>query len=224
MQSRLGDNLKNIMDKRGISPVVATIILIAATVAAAAIVAVYVSGVYVGRTVVVAGAIDGTIYDNDNTSLENYMNENVLIVFATTQGYLRDVGDPSDGLQVAIGSTRHGWGEFIASVRGQVNYNKGYVEAEGKWTGISGLSSSQGIHWKLYVPITSAGRLEKGVSAYLRLWARTNADNIDSVKIQPYAKMLWDYSDDLTITVSCRGDSFTTTWNTVRLYGFNWVA
>jgi flagellin-like protein len=102
----MGDNLKNRMDRQGISPVVATIILVVAAVAAAAIVAVYVSRLSVDNTVVVAGAINGIINDNDNTSFENYMNENVLITFHTTQGYLSDVGDPTDGLAVSIGSTQ----------------------------------------------------------------------------------------------------------------------
>jgi hypothetical protein len=220
----MGDNLKNRMDKLGISPVVATIVLVVAAVAAAVIVAVYVSGLYVSRTAVVAGTIDGTIHDNDNTSYENYMNENILIIFQTTQGFLRDVGDPTDGLTVALGSTRRLWGEFIASVRGEVDYSKGYVSAEGSWKGISGLTGDNGIHWSLFVPITSAGRLQQGSSVYLRLWALTNADNLSSPKIQPSARLLWDYSDDLTITVSCRADSFTTSWGTVRLYGFNWIA
>jgi flagellin-like protein len=210
------------MDRRGISPVVATIILIAAAVAAAAIVAVYVSGLYVGRTAVVAGTIDGVVYDNDPTSLENYKNENVLIYFATTQGYLRDVGDPNDGLTVAVGSSRNGWGEFIASVRGQVNYDKGYVESSGVWTG-DGLPTNSGIRWTLYVPVTTAGRLQTGSTAFLRLWALDNAENIYGPKLQPTKKVLWDYYDDLTITVSCRGDSFTTSFGTVRLFGFNWV-
>ena len=213
--------MKNIMDRRGISPVVATIILVAAAVAAAVVVAVYVSGLYVGRTAVVAGSIDGVIYDNDPTSIENYKNENVLIYFATTQGYLRDVGDPNDGLQVAIGSSRNGWGEFTASVRGQVNYSSGYVASSGVWTG-DGLPTNSGIRWTLYVPVTTAGRLQTGTSAFLRLWALENAAN-ENIKLQPTVKLLWDYYDDLTITVSCRADSFTTSFGTVRLFGFNWI-
>jgi hypothetical protein len=173
---------------------------------------------------VVAGAIDGTVYDNDPTAGESYQNENVLITFCTTSGYLRDVGDPDDGLVVTIGSTRYGWGPFQATVRGQTNYGNGYVEKSGTWTDITGLSDNQGIRWKLYVPVTTAGRLSTGVNAYLYLWAREDANNVNSAKISPTTKLLWDYYDDLTITVSCRGDSFTTSWGTVRLYGFNWIA
>ena len=201
---------------------VATIILVAATVAAATVVAIYVSGIYVSRTSVVAGAIDGVVNDNDPTSLENYRNENVLISFFTTQGYLRDVGDPNDGLIVAVGSSRNGWGEFEASVRGQVNYNKGYVKAGGVWTG-SGLPAGSGIRWNLYVPVTTAGRLATNVSAYLRMWAIADATNENSAKLQSSVKLLWDYYDDLVITIACRGDAFTTSFGTVRLFGFNWV-
>jgi len=214
----MGDNLKNRMDRQGISPVVATIILVVAAVAAAAIVAVYVFGLNVSSTAVVAGAINGTIYDNDNTSFDNYMNENILITFYTTQGYLREVGDPTDGLAVSIGSTRWASGVFVASVRGQVDYSKAYVSAEGNWTSISGLSGNQGIHWSLYVPITSAGRLQTGSTASLHLWALTNADNLNSPKIQPDVRLLWDAGDELTITISCRGDTLKTS-GTVTLDG-----
>jgi len=167
----------------------------------------------------VAGDFIGEIYDND-TPRGSFKNENVTITFYTTQGYLRDVGDPSDGLTVTIGSSQRGWGPFQADVKGQTNYENGFVEENGTWTSISGLSGNQGILWKLYVPITSAGRLEKDVCAYLGLWARMDVDNVDSAKLQPYTKLLWDAHDDLTITVSCRGDSFTTYFGTVRLLYF----
>jgi len=212
------------MDKRGISPVVATILLIAATVAAASVIAVYVSGIYVSSTRMVAGDVSGVVYDSDNTAKENYQNENVLITFFTTAGYLRDVGDPVDGLIVTLGSTRYGWGPFQASMRGDVDYGKGYVEENDAWP-IPGLSN-KGIRWKLYVPVTTAGRLEKGVNAYLYLWADNDLTTpvVNATgKIVPTTRMLWDYYEDLTVTVSCRGDSFTTSFGTVRLFGFNWV-
>jgi flagellin-like protein len=217
-----------ILGRRGVSPVIATILLIASTVAAAAIVAVYVSGIYVSRTAVVAGNADGTIYDSDNTANEMYKNENVLITFYTTYGYLREVGDLADGLVVTIGSATHGWGPFQASARGQTNYDAGHVEASGYWKDtIPGLSGNQGIRWKLYVPVTAAGRLSQGVNAYLYLWADKNVTTSTiqaSGKVSPATKLLWDYYDDLTITVSCRADSFTTTWGTIRLFGQNWIA
>jgi len=213
------------MDKRGVSPVVATILLVAATVAAATVIAVFVSGLYVGRTSMVSGEVNGTVYDNDPTAVENYQNENVLISFNTTSGYLRDVGDPNDGLLVTIASTRYGWGPFQATVRGQTDYGNGYVQKSGGWTGISGLPpGDSGIYWKLYVPVTTAGRLERGVNAYLYLYARDNAYDLSSAKLEPPTKLLWDYYDDLSITITCRGDSFTTSFGTVRLFGFNWVA
>jgi flagellin-like protein len=218
----LGDGLKNITDKRGISPVVATILLVATTVAAATVIAVFVSGLYISRVSTVAGEINGTVYDNNPTAAENYQNENVLIRFALTSGYFRDVGDPNDGLAVTIGSTRYNWGPFQADVRGITTYDVGYVQNTGAWK-IPGLGDN-GIFWKLYVPVRTDGRLSTGVNAYLYLWARENADNLYSAKLEPTTKLLWDYYDDLTITVSCRGDSFTTSFGTVRLFGTNWVA
>jgi len=221
--------LKNATDKRGISPVIATILLVATTVAAATVIAVFVSGLYIGRVSLVSGTIDGTVYDNNSTAIENYANENVLITFATTSGYLRDVGDSNDGLLVTIGSTRYGWGPFQASVRGQINYGSGYVMATGNTSSLFpswrvSPDNARGIYWKLYVPVTTAGRLSTGVNAYLYLYAREDADNLDGLKLQPTGKLLWDYYDDLTITVACRGDAFTTSFGTVRLFGFNWVA
>jgi len=206
--------------------VIATILLVATTVAAATVIAVFVSGLYVGRVSLVSGEINGTVYDSDNSAKENYQNENVLITFCTTSGYLRDVGDPNDGLLVTIGSTRYGWGPFQASMRENVDYDNGYVQMTGTWT--SGFEGTNGIAWKLYVPVTTAGRLATGVNAYLYLWARKDVtapySNDETSWLSPDTKMLWDYYDDLTITISCRGDSFTTSFGTVRLFGFNWVA
>jgi hypothetical protein len=167
----------------------------------------------------IVGDANGIVYDSDHTAIEIYKNENVLITFYTTNGYLVDVGGPSDGLVVTIGSTQRGWGPLQATTMGQSDYGNGYVEKSGTWTNISGLSDNQGIRWRLHVPVTTTGRLEKGENAYLYLWALENADNENSAKLQPITKLLWDARDDLVITVDCRGESFTTTWGTVRLVG-----
>jgi hypothetical protein len=150
-------------------------------------------------------------------------NENVLIKFYTTYGYLEEVGDLADGLLVTVGSPTHNWGQFQATLRGQTNYDAGHVEKSGVWTGIPGLSDNQGIRWKLYVTVTTAGRLSQGVYAYLYLWADKNVTTstiLASGKISPATKLLWDDGDDLTITISCRGASFSTSSGTVMLYGY----
>jgi hypothetical protein len=157
-------------------------------------------------------------YDNDNTSLENCQNENVLILFYTPG--LENVGSPSDGLVVTVGSPMRSWGPFQAAVRGQTNYEKGYVERSGSWTD-TGLSGKQGIRWKLQVPVETDGRLSSGMNAYL--WARENADNLYSAKLQPTTKLLWDDHDNLTVEVHCHEYSLTPPFGTLKLFGFNWV-
>lgn len=204
-------------EERGISPIIATILLITATVAAASIIAVYVAGLYVPGTRIVAGDIDTTVYDNDNTATENYKNENILITFYTTQGYLRNVGDPERGLTVTFASPRRGWGPIVADVKDQTNYAPGYVE-ENDTTEIA---TGQRIAWKLYVPVTAAGRLEEGVRAYLYVRAVTT-DDYNGPKL--HSPVFWDDEDDWTIQISCYGDAFTTSYGTVRLLGTNWIA
>jgi hypothetical protein len=212
------------MNQKGIAPLaIVVIVIVAAVCVGFSIYYLYNSGRYIDGWEIVTGAIDGVIYDNDPTIVENYKNENVLITFYMTYGYLRDVGNLSDGLVVTLGSTQHDWGPFQATVRGEKDYGKGYVERSGAWTGIPGLSDSQGIHWKLHVSVTATGRLEKGENACLYLWALENADNENSKKLQSSVKLLWDDHDDLTITISCLGDSFTTSFGTVRLFGQPWT-
>jgi hypothetical protein len=204
-------------DRRGISYAVKLIVLFfVVIVAVTAIVAVYLSEQhYVDGLVIVAGDFNGVVYDNDNTLTENYQNENVLITFYMTYGYLRNVGDPSDGLVVTVGSQQNSWGPFLADARGQVDYGNGYVTENGEWTG-GGLPTNARIRWELHVPVTSAGHLEKGENAYLYLWA----ESVTGGKLQPSIKLLWDNGDNLMISVASSGDAFTAPYGTVRLLGF----
>ncbi|MEM3401795.1 MAG: type IV pilin N-terminal domain-containing protein [Candidatus Hadarchaeales archaeon] len=209
-------------EERGISPVIATILLIASTVAAASVIAVYVSGLYVGTTRVVAGDIDASVLDCDNGPGESYVNENVTITFKTTQGYLRNVGDPDRGLTVTFRSQRRGWGPIVADVKGQTNYAQGWVKKDGVFT----VATGQYIVWRLYIPITSAGRLEQGTRGYLYVASSNGVnDTVDNArKLSATTKILWDDEDDWEIQVSCYGDSFSTSFGTVRLMGSNWIA
>lgn len=208
--------MRRLAEEKGISPIIATILLIAATAVAAGTIAVYVTGLYVPTARVVAGDIDGTVYDADNTVGEDYTNENVVITIKMTSGYLRDVGDSERGMTVTLSSGFRGWGPFVADVRGQTDYANGYVTKTGVWD----VDANTYIHWKLWVPVTADGRFES--TAYLYLWADTD-DNVANGYTEP-ARLLWDEGDDLGITVASRGDSFTTTFGTVRLFGRNWIA
>ncbi|MEW6592703.1 MAG: archaellin/type IV pilin N-terminal domain-containing protein [Candidatus Hadarchaeota archaeon] len=208
-------------DKKGISPIIATILLIAVTVAAAGTIAVYVSGLYVSSTRIVAGTASANVYDSDNTAAEEFRNENVLVSFSTTVGNLRYVGDTDRGLTITLSSTRRGWGPFVADVKGQTNYGVGSVSENNSWTIVTGSV----ILWKLYVPVTTAGRLDEGQVGLLKL--RSGASGVvdfnDAPKLPISTRILWDKDDDWTISVSSYGDSFTTSFGTIRLFGSNWV-
>ena len=56
------------MEEKGISPVIATILLIATTAVAAGVIAAYVSGLYVGGTTIIAGDASGNVYDTDTSA------------------------------------------------------------------------------------------------------------------------------------------------------------
>jgi hypothetical protein len=166
----------------------------------------------------VEGNASAAVHDNDSSYyVENYKNENITITFYTTTGYLRYVGDPERGLTVTLGCPKWGWGPFVADVRGQTDYSKGAVSENGKWA----VSATTGtyIRWRLYIPVTTAGRLDEGTYAYLSLGTDNSLTAVENDKVHPDAKMLWDDGDDLTFSVSCYGDSFTTSSGTVRLYG-----
>ncbi|MEW6222758.1 MAG: archaellin/type IV pilin N-terminal domain-containing protein [Candidatus Hadarchaeota archaeon] len=210
-------------DKKGISPIIATILLIAVTVAAAGTIAVYVSGLYISSTRIVAGTASANIYDSDNTSGEEFKNENVLITFSTTTGNLRYVGDADRGLTITLSSPRRGWGPFVADTKGQTNYSAGSVSEQSSWSVASGVN----IVYKVYVPVTSAGRLEEGAVGYLIVKSATlgyPAQTVDNaVKVASSTRVLWEDDDDWTVSVSSYGDSFTTQYGTVRLFGSNWI-
>ncbi|MEW6222919.1 MAG: hypothetical protein AB1476_06435 [Candidatus Hadarchaeota archaeon] len=164
----------------------------------------------------VAGTASATVYDSDPTSAESYNNENILITFSTTTGYLRYVGDTGQGLTVTISNPRTGWGPFIVDVKGQTDYSNEHVIENGIWT-----ASGNNVFWKLYVPVTADGKFESGATAYLYLYTYGPIDS--RLPVTKPSATLWDHDDDLTFSVSCYGDTFTTSFGTVRLFGSNWI-
>lgn len=216
-------------DIRGISPIIATILLIAVTVAAGAVIAVYVSGLYVSGGTPVAGDISGNIYDSLTGATENYINENVMITFKTTTGYLRDVGDVTEGLQVVVALPPRGWGPLIANGRNQIGqYANGYVDVWGQWSNVFGVNTDN-IVYRIYVPVRSDGRQSEGVIGYLYMYTYgkggqvLNAGGTSGTATQSATKSLtriiWNNDEYVTISVSSRGDSYTTSFGTVSLYG-----
>lgn len=98
------------MEEKGISPIIATILLIAVTAVAAGVIAAYVSGLYVATPSVIAGTADGYVYDRDNDTGEtNYQNGKVVIVATLTSGRLRDVTDPDRGFTITLTNPETGW-------------------------------------------------------------------------------------------------------------------
>jgi flagellin-like protein len=208
--------MKNKMDARGITPVIATILLIAATVAAGTLIAVYVSGLYIGGTRIVAGDISGAVFDNTPGPVENYVNENVTIRFKTTTGYLRDIGDPDTGLTVTIRNDAKGWGPVTVSLKGtESNYPKYYCSKADNDLTLKG----QTVGWHLYVPCRTDGRLERGSEGYLYLWTYGTREGKTAAATKPTLVKLWDDDDYIGIVVGAGGDSFTTRFGTVRLSG-----
>ncbi|MEW6592867.1 MAG: hypothetical protein AB1305_04225 [Candidatus Hadarchaeota archaeon] len=168
----------------------------------------------------IPGLISAKVFDGDLGPSENYRNENVIIMFMSGRGVFRYVGHPTQGLTVDVSNVTRGWGPFVADVKGQENYARGYVEENGYWV----VGDDAYIFWKLYLPnVTVAGRLEESTAAYLYLWGDKddNATNGYGTLYVP-TSLLWNEGDNLELTVQTYWDGKLAGGHVnVTLYGEN---
>ncbi len=143
------------------------------------------------------------VRDNDPSQGEGYLNENLAVVFYTTKS-VSEVGDPNHGLTVEVSSLTHGWGPFVADVKGQTNYGQGHIEENGYWT--VSVAQNAYIRWRLHVPVDSTGHLGQSTPAYFFLWADTdnNEANGYGTAHKP-TTTLWDKGDRVKVTVTSYG-------------------
>lgn len=166
------------------------------------------------------GSFELEVFDGDPGPAENYANENLVIRFYVSKGYIAMVGDPDRGIAVDVTNLTRGWDTFRADVLGVESYDQGYVENYGYWT----VSDTQNTHvrWHLHVPVTSKGRLENEVTAYLYLWADTDNDEINGYgpEHKP-ATTLWDIGDSVKVVIWHWEGKLLTTSEENTIYGVN---
>jgi flagellin-like protein len=247
----VGDKMRSLRrDKRGISPIIATILLIAVTAVAAGVIAAFATNLFVPSTSIrVMSCVGSTVFDyDDSAQLENYKNGNITIVLRVETGTYRSIGDPQyGGTTVTVSNPMTG---MSVSVPFAENTNKWGSEMSGYGVGsFSGWStSSAGYQVKMKATMSpdSQGRLTAGSSITIMLWpdnsaadnvgyfgnahvANDNAWDYNITGLREFWKFgrddnakAWDEGDQLTVSFTNR-DSATFTGYDARLYGSGWV-
>lgn len=199
------------------------IVLIIVSLTASSIVAVALTRkVEIGDVFPSQGTFEVSVRDNDPSQGEGYLNENLTITYSVFGQYLRNVGDPDLGLTVSVTDLTRSWGPFIADVKGQTDYTRGYIEENGDWT-VSAVENTY-IRWRLVVPVQSHGEFLAGIDMYLYLWADTdnNEANGYGTAHKP-ATTLWNTGDSMKVTVTSYGEQVPTTPEEDIIQGTNLI-
>ena len=211
------------MDERGISPIVATILLIAVTVVAAGVIAAYVSGLYVGGGALRSASVVGaTVYDYDDSAVnENYKNGNVSIVIKVDIGTYRNIADPYyGGTSVTVTNPATGYTDTIS-----------FPDNTNLWG--STLTASSTKDWPatgaadkitMIVSMTpdSRGRLVAGGAISLTLQF-DNTDAHENASQRVDAGRAWDERDTLNVTITSRDSISLTGYDGAWLGGSAWT-
>jgi len=218
-------------DERGISPIIATILLIAVTAVAAGVIAAFATNLFVSNpTVRQMGVLGATVYDYDNTAqTESYKNGNISIVIRVEAGTYRSIGDAQyGGTTVAISNPMTG---FTASVS--------FPDNKSSWgTTMTGVSVNSFSGWSnplenVIMSVTlspdATGRLTTGSSISILLYPENIADAHQENYLfgatifgRENSTKAWDEQDQLTVTFVDR-DSASFSGYDARLYGSSWV-
>jgi hypothetical protein len=162
------------------------------------------------------------VLDNDSGQGEGYLNENLEIRYILYGKRLLNVGDPDLGLTVGVTNLTRSWGPFIADVKGQTNYRRGYIEENGYWT--VSVAENAYIRWYLIVFVLSEGQLWAEKHFLLYLWADTdnNEANGYGTAHKP-ATTLWDKEDHVKMTVTSYGEYVSMLPETLTIRGTNLI-
>jgi len=218
-------------DKRGISPIIATILLIAVTAVAAGVIAAFATNLFVPSTSLrVMSCTAATVYDYDNTAQnENYRNGNISIILRVETGTYRSIGDAAYGgtsvtvsnpltgftISVSFPDNTSSWGSSMTGV-GVATFGTGSTG----WTG--GITENS---VKMLVTLTpdSQGRLTAGSSISILIEPCANLANAhENASSRMTKTQMWDEGDQMTVTFTDR-DSATFSGYDARLYGSAWV-
>jgi flagellin-like protein len=226
----VGDKMRKIKrEAKGISPIIATILLIAATAVAGGIIAAYVAGLFVPRPgVPVTARASGTIMDKDTSSVDNYKNAKVMITVEITSDDIDDVLDPTNPLKISL----IGHGKVWSTGTIDLLATSGLTEADyGTTIDVDGVINAGIAGDNLYVrvrcPTTSDGELDGGMSLIVDMWPTDDATSPINSTISPATLDTattadwWDERDRINITIAARADALTLTgYSGARLSGF----
>jgi len=205
------------MEEKGISPIIATILLIAVTAVAAGVIASYVAGLYVFTPTIIKGTADATVFDYDNdAATENFKNGNIVIVVTLTSGRLRNVGDPSyGGTTVTVTDAITG---FSAAVSFDNTDDWGGTMTKTSTTTFGG----ENFVMKVTMYPSTTGRIGTDSPITIQLYPEgcPNAHENNALERKVENVVAWQDGDPMTISITGR-DSLTV--DIYSLYGRTWA-
>ena len=208
--------MKNKMDARGVSPVIATVLLIAATGIAAGVIIAYVGGLSVFTPAIRDISVEGNVYDRDTSALENYSNGDLVITATVTSGTLRDVGDPAYGFTVGLTSARTG--ASISLTRDEMalttaNYGTTFTSA---WIPKTIGASTENVAVRVTIPITAGGDIARGSGIIVSVNAANMRQSGDSE--------VWTVRDTINVLIGGRDPQVKTGYDGAYLLGVAYTA
>lgn len=222
-------------EARGISPIIATILLIAVTAVAGGIIAAYVAGIYVplSRIGVTADA-RGTVLDKNEGTADNFQNGKLILEVKIMSDDIDDVLDPTNPLKISIVGRGKAWPTIDVNLK-----DSGKTEADyGKTIMVNGVKhwketaeDNLNIYWKVMCPTTSGGELDEGMALRIEMWPTTyditadvaaSGSDVSGTYVfdNDVVGDFWDERETIDITLSGRADALTLTgFNGAYLYG-----
>jgi len=209
-----GDELKRFMEEKGISPVIATILLIATTAVAAGVIAAYVAGLYVSPGTIIAGSADGAVYDRDNDAGEEYTNGSLKLVANLTQGRMRDVDDTAYGFNILLSNARTGWSVSLSLDNKDSGPSPGYSGTI-IFKGDANDNAADGNEITVYLPVNSDHRWVSGSACIIII------DNLapEGPNATAVANPYWDEQDTIDMVFSGRDSLSLTGFSGAYLFG-----
>ncbi|MDI6884465.1 MAG: type IV pilin [Hadesarchaea archaeon] len=202
-------------EARGISPIIATILLIAVTAVAGGIIAAYVAGLYVPRGGLTCTAdASGTIMDKDTGTADNYINGKVIIDVKVMSDDIDDVLDATNPLIITVVGRGKVWktpamnlkDEMTAQGKTEANYGETFTFAKRFEPTVTG-ATTDNLYVKVSVPTTAGGEVDEGMSIRIEM----NPCGVDNTLQDPATTDWWDRRDTIDIYISARADALTLT-------------
>jgi flagellin-like protein len=193
--------VKSLVDEKGISPVIATILLIGLTAVAAGVIAGYVAGIFVPYARVACTVDeDGLVIDVDPGITDNFLNGTMRLTWTVMTDDIDDVEDPEEPLTVTIEHPIYGWSvtaSLAGGTTGEGDYG-GEVRETGTDTVLDNQGNSHTVNWTLWGPVTTpGGEIDIGMTLNLTIELATFQQE----------NACWDEGDRIYYTIGPEGIS-----------------